>query len=321
MSPTRVVVLALSPVVAYDAVIPAQVLGQAVDRQGRRLYDVVLASVDGGPLETTHGFGLVPHGDQRLVEGADLVLIPGTHSPGPRHHGTLPDNVSEALQRRRPGARLASICTGAFVLAAAGLLDGRSATTHWGAIAEFQHLFPQVTLDPDVLYVDEGDILTSAGLSAGVDLCLHLIRRDHGTDIANAVARHLVVSPWREGGQAQFIDTPVPHERDQSTSGARTWALENLSERPSLDDLAQLAHMSVRTFNRRFRSETGLTPGTWLQQQRIREAQRLLESSDLPIDDIATRVGFGTAASFRNHLRSATGISPTAYRQAFRVTT
>ena len=314
----RVVVLLAEPVVAYDAAIPAQVLGQATSSTGERLYDVVLASHDGQSVATTHGYAMTPHGDHGLIDDADIVVVPGTHSPGPRHEGRLPVRLARALDRRQPDARVASICTGAFVLGAAGILDGRRATTHWSAAEEFRRLYPRVDLDPRVLYVDEGDVLTSAGLSAGVDLCLHLIRGRAGADVANQVARHMVVSPWRDGGQAQFIDVPVPDARGQSTTDARAWALEHLAERITLQRLADRASMSVRTFNRRFRSETGLTPGAWLTQQRLRHAQRLLETGDLGVDDVAVRSGFGTAASLRSHLRTATGVSPSAYRTAFR---
>ncbi|WP_148616167.1 GlxA family transcriptional regulator [Nocardioides rubriscoriae] len=319
MPVTRVVVLLVEPVVAYDAAIPAQVLGQARSATDERLYDVALASHDGATVRTTHGYGLTPHGDARLVEAADVVVVPGTHSPGPRHEGRLPAEVARALDRRRPGARVASICTGAFVLAAAGLLDGRRATTHWSAAEEFERLYPRVDLDPRVLYVDDGDVLTSAGLSAGVDLCLHLIRTAAGAQVAHRVARHMVVPPWRDGGQAQFIETPLPEMGDQSTTGARAWALAHLADRVTLPQLAQQASMSVRTFNRRFRAETGLTPGAWLVQQRLRHAQRLLEAGDLGVDEVAARSGFGTAASLRAHLRAATGVSPSAYRATFRL--
>lgn len=261
---------------------------------------------------------MVPHGDQRLLDDADIVVVPGTHSRGPRYEGYLPYELATALSRRRDDAQVASICTGAFVLAAAGVLDGRKATTHWGAAEEFRRLYPHVELDPRVLYVDHGDVLTSAGLSAGVDLCLHLIRQTHGADVANHVARQMVMPPWRDGGQAQFIEAPMPNAVDQSTSAARAWALGHLADRIALPDLAARARMSVRTFNRRFRSETGLTPGTWLVQQRLRHAQRLLETTDLGIDEIALRAGFGTATSFRTHLRATVGVSPSAYRATFR---
>lgn len=270
-------------------------------------------------MTTTHGYGMTPHGDSRLIEAADLVIVPGTHSPGPRHEGWLPPELERALESRRPGARVASICTGAFVLGAAGLLDGRRATTHWDAAAEFVRLYPQVDLDARVLYVDDNGVLTSAGLSAGVDLCLHLIRTAAGAEVANRVARHMVVPPWRDGGQAQFIETPIPNAPCQSTAGSRAWALDHLADRLTLQQLADRASMSVRTFNRRFRSETGLTPGTWLTQQRLRQAQRLLETTDLGVDEVASHSGFGTATSLRIHLRAATGLSPSAYRATFRL--
>ncbi len=316
--PVRVVVLLVEPVVAYDASIPPQVLAQATSPTAGRLYDVVLASPDGAAVATTHGYGLTPHGDARLLDDADLVIVPGTHSRGPRHEGWLPAEVARALDRRPPEARVASICTGAFVLGAAGLLDGRRATTHWDAAEEFGRLYPSVDLDPRVLYVDDGDVLTSAGLSAGVDLCLHLVRTAGGAGVANGVARHMVAPPWRDGGQAQYIEMPATDARGQSTAGARAWALAHLADRVTLPQLAGQASMSVRTFNRRFRAETGQTPGTWLVQQRLQHAQQLLETSDFGVDEVASRSGFGTAASLRAHLRAATGVSPSAYRATFR---
>ena len=318
MSVTRVAVLLVEPVVAYDATIPAEVLGAAVADEGRALYEVVLVSPDGAPVRTTHDYGITPHGGPELMADADLVIVPGSHGRAARHDGRPGPGVAEALARRRHGARVASICSGAFVLAAAGLLDGRRATTHWSAAEDFCRLYPQVELDPRVLWVDEGPVVTSAGLSAGVDLCLHLVRTTHGAGVANRAARQMVVAPWRDGGQAQFIESPVPDPDDHSTSGTRAWALDRLDERLTLADLAGHAHMSVRTFNRRFRAETGTTPGTWLVQQRVRRAQHLLETEELSVDEVADRSGFGTAASMRTHLHTAAGLSPSAYRRAFR---
>ena len=315
----RVVVLLLEPVIGYDAVIPPQVFGQAEGPDGAPLYDVVMASLDGRPVAASLGYGLAPHGDASLLATADTVVVPGTKIPGPRFDGTLPDDLAAALARIRPGARLVSICTGAFVLGSAGLLDGRPATTHWKYAEEFARLYPEVELDEAVLFTDDGDVLTSAGLSAGVDLCLHLIRRDHGTEIANRVARHLVVPPWRDGGQAQYIERQVPERPEQSTAAARAWALERLEEPIRVPELARAAGMSVRTFTRRFRSETGESPTAWLIRQRVRHAQRLLESTDLPVDAVADRAGLGSAASLRAHLRTQAGVSPTAYRRTFRV--
>lgn len=320
MSPTgrthRVVVLLLEPAIGYDAVIPVQLLGEAVDAAGRRLYDVTMASLDGHAVRTSSGYQLVPQSDAAALREADTVIVPGTQLPGPRRDGSLPPEVARALCSVRPGTRLVSICTGAFVLAAAGLLDQRPATTHWQHADGFSALYPKVRLDPDVLFTDDGDVLTSAGLSAGVDLCLHLIRRDHGSEIANHVARYCVVPPWRDGGQAQFIERQVPARSGDSTATARAWALEHLGS--DVTALARRAGMSPRTFARRFRDETGQSPGAWLIQQRVRHAQHLLEETDLPVDEVAERSGMGTSASLRAHLRTLTGVSPAAYRRTFR---
>ena len=319
MAPHRIVVLLLEPVIGYDAVIPPQVFGQAAGPDGRPLYDVAMASLDGRPVTASLGYAIGPHGDASLLATADTVVVPGTQVEGPRRLGTIADDLSAALATIRPGARLVSICTGAFVLAAAGLLDGRPATTHWKYADDFARLYPAVDLDEAVLFTDDDDVLTSAGLSAGVDLCLHLIRRDHGTEVANRVARHLVVPPWRDGGQAQFIDRQVPERPEQSTATARAWALERLEEPIRVSELARAAGMSLRTFTRRFRAETGESPTAWLIRQRVWHAQRLLETTDLPVDAVADRSGLGSAASLRAHLRALAGVSPTAYRRTFRV--
>lgn len=317
-APHRVVVLLLEPLIGYDATIPGATFGSAVDAQGQPLYDVRMASIDGGPVMTHSGYAVVPQGDASLLESADTVIVPGTQIPGPRHEGVADPDLREVLARIRPGARIVSICTGAYVLAAVGLLDGRRATTHWQHTENFGRLFPRVDLDEDVLFVDDGDILTSAGLSAGVDLCLHMIRGDHGAAVANDVARYCVVAPWRDGGQAQFIERPAPVVDDASTSKVRAWAVQHLDGDLSVPTLAVRARMSERTFARRFREETGLTPATWVAQQRLRYAQHLLETTDLTIDLIATRSGFGTGASLRKHSAATLGVSPHTYRRTFR---
>ena len=314
--PHRVAVLLLEPLIGYDAVIPTQLLGQAEDAHGRPLYDVEMASLDGGPVRTSSGYAITPQRDASALATADTVIVPGTQIPGPRTDGSLPPDVGRALATIRPGTRLVSICTGAFVLAAAGLLDGRTATTHWEYADQLSALHPGVSVDADVLFTDDGDVLTSAGLSAGVDLCLHLLRRDHGSQVANAVARHCVVPPWRDGGQAQYIERHVPSPAGESTATSRAWALEHLAT--DVPALARHAGMSLRTFTRRFREETGQSPGAWLIRQRVRHAQHLLEATDLPIDDVAERAGLGTAASLRAHLRTQTGVSPSDYRRTFR---
>lgn len=314
----RVAVLALPPVVGYDATIPMQLLSVAADPDGRPLYDVRMVGLGGRAVPTMSGYGIVPSDDESALVRADTVIVPGTGLREARYEGTLPESVRAALDLVRPRARLVSICTGAFVLAAAGRLDGRPATTHWSHVDAFRRLYPQVRLDESLLFVDDGDVLTSAGLSAGVDLCLHLIRRDHGAAAANGVARYCVVPPWRDGGQAQFIDRPVPARPEDTTVGARAWALEHLDEILDVARLAREARMSVRTFNRRFREETGRSPGAWLAEQRVDHARHLLESTDLTVDDVARRAGLGTGASLRQHLRAAVGVSPLAYRRTFR---
>ena len=230
-----------------------------------------------------------------------------------------PAAALEALRAAHArGARVASICTGAFVLAHAGLLDGRRATTHWAHAERLAERYPAVTVDPGVLYLDEGDVLTSAGVAAGIDLCLHLVRRDHGAEVANAVARRIVVAPHRDGGQAQFVEAPVPVAEEHGLEPTRAWATERLREPLTVAAMARHAACSERTFARRFRAETGTTPLQWLLGQRVLHARRLLEATDLPVEHVADAAGFGTAASLRAHFRRATATTPLAYRRTFR---
>ncbi|MDF2826574.1 MAG: AraC family transcriptional regulator, partial [Mycobacterium sp.] len=247
----------------------------------------------------------------------DTVVIPGTRYRPARLDGVLEPVVREALSLIRPGTRMVSICTGAFVLAAAGLLDDRPATTHWHHAGRLQSLHPRIRVDENVLFVDDGDVLTSAGLAAGLDLCLHVIRRDHGAQVANAVARYCVVPPWREGGQAQFIDRQVPIEDTASTAEVRAWACRHLDEPLGIEHLARRARMSPRTFIRRFREETGESPGAWVRARRLDRARDLLEQKDVPVDEIARLAGLGTGANLRHHLRRGFGMSPSSYRRVF----
>ncbi|MFF9480608.1 GlxA family transcriptional regulator [Streptomyces sp. NPDC014733] len=226
--------------------------------------------------------------------------------------------MARALRRMRPGTRVASICTGSFILAAAGLLDGRRATTHWKSVDDFRRLFPDVALEPDVLYTDDRGVLTAAGVASGIDLCLHMVRCDHGAAVAGDVARRTVVPPYREGGQAQYIRRPVPAPRVSSTVAARTWALEHLDRPVTLRELAECEAMSVRTFTRRFREEMGVSPHHWLTRQRVERARELLEETDLTVERIAAQAGFGTAASLRAHVQAVLGVSPREYRRTFR---
>ncbi|MFC8547384.1 GlxA family transcriptional regulator [Streptomyces sp. NPDC057273] len=318
----RVAVLALDGVIPFELGIPSRILGGAYARDGRPLYDVRVCTLDGAPVRTSDGFSIVAeHGPEELA-AADTVVVPPTHELRTlADEGRLSDEMRGALGLIRPGTRVVSICTGAYALAAAGLLDGRRATTHWWEAAHFRSLFPDVRLDEDVLFVDDGDVLTSAGAAAGVDLCLHLVRKDHGSATANAVARRCVVPPWRDGGQAQYIERPVPEPTTATTAPTRAWALERLDRPLTLTELAGHARMSVRTFTRRFRAEAGTTPGQWLTAQRVELAKQLLETSDLTIDHIADRTGFGSGNSLRQHMRAMVGISPAAYRRAFHLTT
>lgn len=274
-----------------------------------------------GSVRTDADFTItVGHGPEALAT-ADTVVVPASYELGPVYdEGRLTDELAAALAHVRPGTRMVSICTGSYVLAAAGYLDGRPATTHWASADHFQRLFPAVRVDPDVLFIDDGDVLTSAGVAAGIDLCLHMVRRDHGTAVANDVARRTVVPPHRDGGQAQYIQRPVPDTESTTTTTARAWALARLERPILLRDMAQQESMSVRTFTRRFREEVGVSPVQWLTQQRVELARRLLESTDLSIDQVARDAGFGTSTSLRQHLQAALGVSPTVYRRTFRST-
>jgi transcriptional regulator GlxA family with amidase domain len=316
-TPHEIAVLALDDVVVFDLGVAAQIFGSARDDDGRPLYRVRTCTPDGGPVRASAGFAAVPDEGPQILEAADTVIVPGIGSGPAMTEGRLEPQVSAALARTRPGARLMSICTGAFVFAAAGVLDGRPAATHWFHADRFRRLYPKVRLDADVLFVDDGDVLTSAGVGAGIDLCLHVIRHDHGSAVANRAARRSVVPPWRDGGQSQFIERPLPAPTGTSAAATRAWAMARLHEPLSLARLAREAGMSVRTFTRRFREETGLSPARWLLRQRVEEARRLLETTDLPVDRVAERAGFGTATSMRQHLHAAVGVSPTVYRRTF----
>jgi transcriptional regulator GlxA family with amidase domain len=309
----RVVVLAVDGVYPFELGIPSRVFEAADGR-----YEVLTCSVDGRPVRTNSDFSItVEHGPEAL-RTADTVIVPPFVPT--TEVWEVPQAAIQALASVSPRTRLVSICTGAFILAAAGLLDGRPATTHWVCADLFRASYPQVALDPDVLFIDDGDVLTSAGAASGLDVCLHIIRKDHGSEVANQVARMCVVPPWRDGGQAQYIQHPVPEITNSGTSTARQWALENLHEPMTLADLAEHSHMSLRTFNRRFTEEVGMSPGRWLIQQRVDRARHLLETTDLPVDEIAGQIGFAGGTSLREHLQAAIGVSPLSYRRTFRGT-
>jgi transcriptional regulator GlxA family with amidase domain len=317
-APHEVAVIAVDRVVGFELGLPYRLLGLAEDRDGIPLYEVRIATLDGRPVRTADGFSVQPDHDGSVLRTAGTVIVPGIMGGPMVREGRIPPALAVALRDAAGHARMVSICTGSSVLAAAGLLDGRPAATHWRDVDAFRRNFPSVRLDPDVLFVDDGDVLTSAGVAAGIDLLLHLVRRDHGSEVANRVARRNVVAPWRDGGQSQFIDRPLPGPEDTSTAATRAWALDRLGEPLILADLAAHAQMSVRTFTRHFREETGVSPQRWLATQRLALARRLLESTDVSVDRIATMTGFGTPASLRAQFRAAIGVAPLAYRRTYR---
>lgn len=323
--PTRhhIAVLARRMTLPIELGIVHQLFGQAREGasvDGEPLYEVVTCALRAGDVATDGDFTVrVGHGPEALAE-ADTVIVLSSYDDYEQQTPELSGPLADALARVRPGTRVASICTGAFVLASAGLLDGRTATTHWRYAERFARLFPQVDVDANVLYTDGEDVLTSAGCASGIDLCLHMIRRDFGMAVANDVARRTVVPPHREGGQVQYVRRPVPEPASPSTAAARGWALQRLHEPVTLGQLAAQEAMSVRNFTRRFREEVGTTPMNWLNQQRVERARELLEESDLPVDQVAARVGLGTAANLRQHFHTVVGTSPSAYRASFRGT-
>jgi len=316
-TPIRVVLLVTEGAVFFDLGTVVTVFGPKRPGTLRPAlpYELTLAAAEPGPVRTSAGIAVHAPAGLDALERADLVVVGGCTPPlVARQHAPL-DALGAAHAR---GTRVMSICTGAFVLARAGLLDGRRATTHWAFCAQLAAEFPAIDVDPDVLYVDDGDVLTSAGLAAGMDLSLHVVRGDLGADAATAIARWNVVPPHRDGGQAQYIDRPVPDASDGGLAATRAWALERLHEPLTVEALARHAHVSPRTFARRFVAETGHPPKRWLTAQRVHHARRLLESTDLPVEDVARRAGFGTAAALRTHFARATATRPTAYRRTFR---
>ncbi|WP_433256018.1 GlxA family transcriptional regulator [Streptosporangium sp. CA-135522] len=308
----RIAVIAVPPVTVFDLSIPEMLFG-AAEVDGAPGYEVVICAAEPGTIAGTYSLDVVIRNGLDVVAGADTVMVTGSgerHAADPRVLGALREAAAA-------GGRIASICTGAFTLAQAGLLDGRGATTYWVHSEELSSRFPAVKVQPDVLYVEDGDVLTSAGLSAGIDLCLHMIRTDYGAAVANAVARLAVFAPVRPGGQAQFIDLPLPSERGVSLAETREWVLRRLHESLTLADLAAHARTSVRTLTRRFHAETGLSPLQWLLHQRVQRARELLETTALSMDQVARQSGLGSADSLRQHLLRRLGISPSAYRASF----
>lgn len=268
-----------------------------------------------GPIVAHEAISIDMGHDLRMLEQSDTIIVPGVMDVSQG----LPEALLDGLRRAyAAGSRIASICTGTFVLAEAGLLKDRRVTTHWEKADELAARYPDVTVDPAVLYVDEGQILTSAGATAGIDLCLHIVRGDYGECLANAIARRMVFGPHRSGGQAQYIDRPLGPTRSCGLDATRQWILERLDQHISVPEMAAHACLSVRAFARRFHEETGSSPHQWLIAQRIVLARQLLEGSDLPVERIAERCGFGSSLAFRQHFKRHVRTSPIAYRQVFR---
>lgn len=316
----RVAVLAFPGLAPFELAVAAEVF--ALPRPELDVpwwYAFSVCAERSGALPVVGGFELVVHDDLRTLARANTVIVPGTEDV----HGDPSAELVSAIQlAHRSGARIVSVCSGAFTLAAAGLLDGLETATHWRYARLMQARYPRVQVNADILYADHGQILTSAGTAAGIDLCLHIVRRDHGSQVANQVARRMVVPAHRPGGQAQFIEAPMPRPvADDPVGVATEWALERLHEPLSVADLAARAHLSARQLSRRFRAATGTSPASWLLAQRVDASRLLLETSDESVEQIGHRVGFPTPAAFRRHFRRWVGVSPSAYRRSFRAQT
>jgi transcriptional regulator GlxA family with amidase domain len=312
-SPRIVAIVAFDGVVLGDLAIPYEVFSRVTDARGVPLYCVRVCSAD--PIVRAGPVAL--HVSRRLasVRAAHIVIVPGVEDIAQR----LPDTLLRAIRRAAArGARIASICSGAFVLASTGLLDGGRATTHWRAAAELARQYPKVEVDPDVLYVDNGNVLTSAGAAAALDLCIHLVRKDLGAEAAARVARDVVMPPERSGGQTQFIEHEPPTAAG-SLASLLPWIEHSLGEELTVSALARRAGLSPRTLSRQFREQVGATPAAWVAQARTRRAQRLFESTDLSVEQVAAETGFHSATVLRAHFRAIVGTTPIAYRRSFRI--
>jgi AraC family transcriptional regulator, transcriptional activator FtrA len=305
-----VAVVLTDGLVEFDFAIPCEVFGTDRREIADPWYRFLVVGAERRRVRTQTGFVVEATNGLRALTAADTIIVPGSTTVA-----TPPGPLMRALVRAHErGARIASVCVGAFVLAEAGLLDGRRATTHWAYADELQARYPAVKVDPSVLYVDEGDVLTSAGVAAGVDLCLHLVALDHGSDAAAAVARRLVMPLHRSGGQAQYVDTPIA----AATSELVEWAATHVADGLTVDDVARHASVSPRTLTRKFRAATGLPPGEWLQRERLRRAKRLLESTDLSVEQVARGAGYDAPATMRAQFAVHLHTSPRAYRKTFR---
>jgi transcriptional regulator GlxA family with amidase domain len=311
----NVAAVVLDGVNPFELGVVCEVFGTDRSDDGLPVYDFAVASAEGPTLTSRAGFALhVEHGLERL-ESADLIAVPACARYETRD---FPPELLEALRSGvERGARVLSVCSGVFLLAAAGLLDGRRCTVHWHHAEELARAYPRLTVEPDVLYVDEDPVITSAGTAAGIDACLHIVRKEQGPEVANKIARRMVVPPHRDGGQAQYIERPLPRSKCDTVGEVLVWMERHLDEEVTVEQLAERAHMSPRTFARRFQQETGTTPYRWILRQRVLLAQRLLEATDETVDAIAGRAGFGTAAALRHQFLRAVGTTPNAYRRTF----
>ncbi|MEV5612233.1 helix-turn-helix domain-containing protein [Streptomyces sp. NPDC052225] len=313
----NVAAVLLDGVHPFELGVVCEVFGLDRSEDGLPVYDFAAVSVD-GPTLSTHVPGMTvstPYGLDRLEE-ADLIAIPAAGG----HREGYPPQLLAALRRAVDrGARVLSVCSGVYVLGEAGLLDGRRCAVHWRYARDLAIRFPRTRVDPDVLYVDEGPVITSAGTAAGIDACLHIVRTEHGAEVANAIARRMVVPPHRDGGQAQYVERPLPATRCDTVGDVLVWMERHLGDAVTVEELAARAHMSPRTFARRFQQETGTTPYRWLLRQRVLFAQELLEGTDETVDAIAYRAGFGNAAAMRHQFMKALGTTPNAFRRTFRV--
>lgn len=314
VDPWNVAVVAGDGVAPFELGVACEVFGTDRSEQALPVHDFAVCGLQPGRVRTKSGFHIEAlHGLDRLAE-ADLVLVPPFAEPAPP---VAPSAMTAALRAAVDrGAWVAGLCTGVFALGHAGLLDGRRAAVHWMAAGAFERTFPQVELDPFVLYVADPPVFTSAGTAAAIDLCLHLVREGYGSTVANAIARRMVVPPHRDGGQAQYIELPVPTAADALTP-VLAWMERHLDHELTVNELARRARMSPRTFARKFRAETGTTPHHWLTTQRVVHAQWLLETTGHDLDTIARQSGFGNAATLRHHFVRRLGTNPTRYRRTF----
>lgn len=312
--PSTVAVLLQEPVAAFELGVLCEVFGIDRTDDGVPAFDFrVCAAHPNQPYASSSGIAVIGTHDLAGAREADLVAVAAGPIDGPYDRQVL-QALREAHDR---GARILSVCSGAFTLAAAGLLEGRHCATHWRYAAHLRDTYPGTTVDLDVLYVDDGQVITSAGTAAGIDACLHVVRQDHGVAVANRIARRMVVPPHRDGGQRQFVETPVPEQACESLQPVLEFVLDNLADEHAVPDLARRAHLSERTFARRFADEVGTTPHRWVTQQRVAQAKHLLESTALDVEQVAHASGFTSAAGMRPHFQREVGVPPLAYRRRF----